>query len=255
MLLLCLLLLLPRGAGAAGVEVAVPGPGVTLRALLFRPPAGAPPGRAAVIALHACGGIGGADEPIRLFRSEQAWTDLLLSAGHPVIWPDSFGSRGLAAECGHSWSRPEGARTIRPADAAATLAWVTAQPWAAPGGVILMGWSHGAMGMLGMLPGAPPGSVRGAIGFYAGCRDTAAMGPPAGPVLLLLGEADNFGGWRACLGLPHRHPGMIRTVVYPGAHHAFDMAEDDPADRAATAAAAREVTTFLAAHGGPAGTR
>ncbi|MBY0339352.1 MAG: hypothetical protein K2X11_22250, partial [Acetobacteraceae bacterium] len=69
----------------------------TLRARLYLP---AEPSGPAIVALHGCSGIGGADAPIRLGPRERDWAARLTALGHPVLFPDSFGSRGLGEACG-----------------------------------------------------------------------------------------------------------------------------------------------------------
>jgi dipeptidyl aminopeptidase/acylaminoacyl peptidase len=80
-----------QAAGVNVERVTVPGPnGVGLDAALVLPEgtAKAPP----VVALHGCGGP---------FPSRDGqWAVLLAKAGHVVLLPDSFGSRGLGSQCG-----------------------------------------------------------------------------------------------------------------------------------------------------------
>ena len=67
--------------------VAMPGDNVTLRAEVALP--SGPPRAPAIVLLHGCGG----PFPAR----DGQWRDLLVAAGHPVLLPDSFGSRGLGS--------------------------------------------------------------------------------------------------------------------------------------------------------------
>src|SRR6185312_2750834 len=79
-----------NAAGLAPQRVAIPGPeGVTLQAARVRP-AGAASG-APIVALHGCSG------PVA-DRAAQ-WAGVFVADGHVVLFPDSFGSRGLGSQC------------------------------------------------------------------------------------------------------------------------------------------------------------
>jgi dienelactone hydrolase len=252
---------------AAAAEVGFPGHGdVMLRAELVLPPSGAPAGRAVVVALHGCGGIGGAGAPVRLAPREWDWTERLTALGHPVLWPDSFGSRGLGQACGQQATHPAPPRPVRRGDALAAAEWAASQPWAAPGGVVMLGWSHGGTAAVSTLADPPPGLVRAVVALYPGCGGFRAAFPlPAAPLLMLLGEADNWTDPAPCRRLAARFPGRITAITYPGAGHGFDSrlaprsrhlpdGRDVTAGRdpAAAGDAPRRVAAFLALHGGPA---
>ncbi|MBX9697842.1 MAG: hypothetical protein K2X74_00340, partial [Acetobacteraceae bacterium] len=111
----------PDPVMARARTVTFPGPeGVTLRALLV-PAEGGRRG-VPVIALHGCGGIGGPDRPILPPRRERDWAARLSALGYPVLFPDSFGSRGVTEVCraGEGAILPE---TLRRADTHAAAAW------------------------------------------------------------------------------------------------------------------------------------
>jgi dienelactone hydrolase len=253
---------LPPGVQA----VSLPGPpGVTLRAALALPEGAAT--APVVLALHGCGGIGTAGQPLALPAREREWARRLTAAGHPVLFPDSFGSRGLGQACGMR-NFPADAEATRAEDAQAAARWALAQPWAPAGGVLLLGWSHGGSTALGAVRApVPQGLIRAAVAFYPGCLATERRGDwrPGVPLLMLLGEADNWTPSRYCQRLAGEMPG-VSMRAYPGAHHGFDAPNaptrnrtladgrivttgTDPAARTAALAA---VTEFFAAHGGPA---
>lgn len=272
----------PPPPPAALQVVSLPGPeGVTLRAVLALPASGVG-SRPPVVALHGCGGIGGPLGPPALPRRERDWANRLAALGHPVLFPDSFGSRGVTEVCraGERGLAPE---TLRRADAHAAAAWAVTQPWAAGGpgaGVFLLGWSHGGSTTLtaaqAPIPEAAP--IRAAIAFYPGCfRLRASMPPwsPAVPLLMLLGEADDWTPARFCQAIAARAgapEGRLQIVAYPGAHHGFDHPNQaiqtlgglasprdgrahvgtDPAARADVLA---RVPAFFAAHAGAPGPR
>lgn len=256
---------LPRGVQA----VSLPGPaGVTLRAALALPEG--PPTAPVVLALHGCGGIGTAGQPLRLPAREADWVRRLTAAGHPVLLPDSFGSRGLGPACGRP-QHPADAERTRRADVHAAAAWALAQPWAPAGGVLLLGWSHGGSTVLGALAApVPAGLIRGAVAFYPGCLATLRGGgwQPAAPLLMMLAENDNWTPSGNCRQLAAGHA-EVRSVTYAGTWHDFEWpglpirSRTLPDGRTVTsgtneiarAAAIPEAMAFFAAHGGAAPAR
>ncbi|WP_426957633.1 dienelactone hydrolase family protein [Muricoccus radiodurans] len=273
--LLAFFVLMASPALSAPEEVAIPGPGgVTLRGLVLRTE-GAARG-VPVVALHGCGGLGGPGRRPSLPAREADWAARLNALGYPVVFPDSFGSRGVTQVC----SGPEHGimpETLRREDAHAAAAWAAAQPWAAGGGAFLMGWSHGGSTALSAAGGpVPPGLIRGAVALYPGCLRPGRVPPvwePAVPVLMLLGGADDWTPPGPCRRAAARvaAAGRVEVVEYPGAVHGFDQpampmrvlsglsvtARGDGTarmgtDEAARADALRRVPAFLAAHGGSA---
>jgi predicted acyl esterase len=105
-------------AGVHVERVSVPGPnGVNLDAALVLPEGQtrAPP----IVALHGCGGP---------FPSRDGqWAVLLAKAGHIVLLPDSFGSRGLGSQCAMK-EREVTPAELRRQDAIDTAQWLAARP-------------------------------------------------------------------------------------------------------------------------------
>lgn len=62
--------------------------------------------------------------------------------------------------------------------------------------------------------------------FYPDCRALEPLKITV-PVLMLLGAEDDMTPSRLCEDVSRRStpPGMVTTVVYPGARHAFDVPE------------------------------
>ncbi|WP_419896599.1 dienelactone hydrolase family protein [Roseomonas sp. USHLN139] len=211
--------------------VTLPGPdGLALQALLLLPEGGAP--GIPVIALHGCGGLAGRDgRTIRLGARERDWAARLLAAGHPVLFPESFLSRGLGPACGVR-DFPAGGE-VRGADALAAAAWARAQPWAAPGGALLLGWSHGGSTVLAAAAAAPPGLIRGGVSFYPGCGPSRrAWAEARVPLLLLLGARDDWTPPAACHAWAAMQPaGRVGLQEFPTAGHGFDAPGEAPRER------------------------
>lgn len=206
-----------QAAGVSVERVRVPGPeGVALDAALVTP-AGAPRGPA-VVALHGCGGP--------FAKRDGSWAVTLAQEGHVVLLPDSFGSRGLGSQCAVT-DRPVTPAGLRRLDAIASAQWLAARPGTPAGGVALIGWSNGGGTVLAAAraaPDLPPGLFRRFAAFYPGCAGPGsdAAWTPSAPLLILVGESDDWTPAPPCHALQARFPGRITLVGYPGAYHDFD---------------------------------
>jgi dienelactone hydrolase len=211
-------------AHASGSEaVSFPGRGPDapiLKADLFRPSGNGP--HPVIVALHGCGGNYRADgTPI---ARVQDWTERWLAAGYAVLWPDSFGSRGLGAQC------TAAKRMINPAgrafDAMAAVDWLGRQPGLDAQRVALVGWSNGAGTALraaSVVMAPATVELRTVIAFYPGCRpllESRLVWTPRVPVTILMGGADDWTPPEPCRDLGLRQG--VRYVEYPDAYHDFD---------------------------------
>jgi dienelactone hydrolase len=229
-------LILALGSATAAEQVEIPSGDVKLRATLYRP-AGAGP-FPAVVALHTCDGLSDGEAPID--ERYREWGEHLMAAGFAVLFPDSFGSRGLATQCRQRERAVRASRT-RINDAIAARHWLQAQPWVLANRVSLLGWSHGATTALwtirrhaaAMRDKAP--DFRSAVTFYPNCQRSGALAWSARiPTLILIGRADDWTSASACeqmiAGARGRSAGAL-IVVYPGASHDFDRAKLPPQER------------------------
>src|ERR1700730_10692157 len=83
------------GTAAAAALVDIPQSDTTFRGILFRPEGAGPfPG---VVALHGCESL--INRSGQLAPHFADWGERLMAAGLAVIFPDSFGSRGLRTQC------------------------------------------------------------------------------------------------------------------------------------------------------------
>jgi len=198
-----------------------------LKAMLFRPEGAGP--FPAVIGLHGCEGLLGRNGTIDTRYGD--WAEHLTKAGFVVLYPDSYGSRGLGPQC--SIRR----RTIRTdhervADANAARRWLQKQPYVKADHVTLLGWATGGISALWTvrrrtpLPKDDTADFRSAVAFYPGCRrlDNAAWSARV-PTLILIGAADDQSSAQVCqrmvAGTRGRSAGTS-IIVYPGTYHDFD---------------------------------
>lgn len=206
-----------------GMLVKLPGPGVTLNAVLHRPTGPGP--FPAVVALHGCGGPGKGNT-----GRDQAWAQRLTDNGFVVLFPDSFGSRHLGPQC-RVRRRLVNSNRERVADAFAALRWLQAQPFVKPDRVSLLGWSNGASTVLwsvrrtGTTAPSPP-DFRTAVALYPGCRRSNATAWSARiPTLVLIGANDDWTPAAACeqmIAGARGRSAQVGIVVYRGAYHGFD---------------------------------
>jgi dienelactone hydrolase len=212
---LLVVLLIP--SVARGETVHFPGPGgVELRGELIRPtvPIQVP----AIVLLHGCGG----PYPAR----DRQWAERLAGLGHILLFPDSFGSRGLGSQC-RAKDRAVTAWGLRRQDAIAAAKFLRAQPWMG-GPIALMGWSNGGETVLATAQeqaDQTAGLFVGFVALYPGCGAASRLGDyrPLGKMLILQGENDDWTQVGPCRTLAGQVPDRIKLVVYPDAYHDFDV--------------------------------
>lgn len=212
---------------AAPEHTDIPDGELTLHASLYRPDGAGP--FPAVVALHDCGGFVH-HRPSTETRHYVEWARLLVANGFVVLFPDSFGSRGVGSQC-RERNRKVRASRERVTDANASRRWLQAQSYVKPDRISLLGWSNGGVAALWTVrPTAAPrdGGVdfRSAVSFYPSCRrlhDTAWSARV--PTLILIGSADDWTPATVCqqmVGGAHGRSAHVQIVVYPGAPHEFD---------------------------------
>jgi dienelactone hydrolase len=218
------------GAPAAAPDhVDIPNGDLTLHASLYRPEGAGP--FPAVVALHDCSGLVH-HRPLTETRHYIEWARLLAADGFVVLFPDSFGSRGIGSQC-REQNRKVHASRERVADANAARRWLQAQNYVKPDRVSLLGWSNGGIAALwAVRPTATPrdGSTdfRSAVTFYPGCRRLRETAWSARvPTLILVGGADDWTPAAVCEQMvagAHDRSARVQIIVYPGAQHEFDRA-------------------------------
>lgn len=189
-----------------------------------------------VIALHGCGGL---YSIVRDGRGEftprhLAMARVLTDAGYNVLFPDSFTPRGRRSTCQDNVAQREASAMNRRYDVQAALHWVSNQPDVDTRKVALLGWSHGASTVLASLNLADTDVAvrkiqpRAAVAFYPDCRPYAKPGSPfkpAAPLLILMGENDDWTPPQACEQVEKKMEGgdtEIALRLYPDTYHDFD---------------------------------
>lgn len=174
----------------------------------------------AVIVLHTCGGLG---------LKERQYGSSLRSEGYVVVVPDSFSSRG---------NKGKGYRCVQGnfenhvndsvSDAIGAVTYLRSLTYVRGDRIAIMGMSLGATAALALPPETIDQGVRAAISYYPVCQT------PAGrdffkeskiPLLLLLGELDNWSPTAACVAKAQelqKSGRIVEWIAYPGTHHGFD---------------------------------
>lgn len=216
------------GAAMTSEQVEFDSGAQKLSAALFRPEGGAPV--PVVVAMHGCGGLRDANGRIQPHFLD--WGEILTRRGFAVLFPDSFGSRGLGSQC-RVRPRSVKASDERVADARAARAWLQAQDWVQADRVSLLGWSNGGSTVLwAVRPHAAPKDshpdFRTAIALYPGCRGHLETAWSTRiPTLILAGAADDWTPARDCeqmIAGARGRSAQAAIVIYPGAYHDFDHA-------------------------------
>jgi dienelactone hydrolase len=237
------------------------GGGEQIPAMLSRPDGPGP--FPAVVIMHDCSGLGAGSG-----GAPGRWAAELVERGYVVVLPDSFKTRGWPSGVCMEGSpgRADVSPLRRTYDARAALAYLRTLPFVDARRIGLMGGSHGGTTTLNtmLLSG-----FAAAVALYPRCAPRGVY-RPTGPVLILIGEKDDWTPAEPCRRLAEaaqagRQPVSIK--IYPGAHHSFDSpfreryvaARINPAapggrgattggNPAAWADSKKEVARFFAAH-------
>ena len=231
--LACCLALCAGHALAAPLAVQVPTAGISsapapLSAFVFSPSTGDGTGKhPAVVMVHGCGGAYGRDG--QLNPRHTMWGEYLAAQGYVALMLDSFGARGLKEICTTKFSERTLKESDRVGDAYAALAYLRQQPDVDGQHIAMLGWSHGAGVTLEAIthPSANAG-FSAAVAFYPGCTSRNKRSEhfhPYAPLLLLIGEADDWTPAEPCKALAATVAARgeaMQVVTYPDTYHDFD---------------------------------
>jgi dienelactone hydrolase len=208
---------------------------ITLKATVYRPDGNGP--FPAVVGMHDCAGL---TNPTGAIASKyREWAQLLVKDGFIVLYPESYGSRGMGNQCA-TRNRPVRPDRERVADANAARRWLEQQPDVRADRISLMGWSNGGSSVLWTVrpqhKSDDKRDFRSAVALYPGCRrlESTAWSTRV-PTLILIGGADDAASAQDCEHMVAGAKGRsarISIVVYPGAFHDFDHPNRPPQVRA-----------------------
>ena len=240
---LALALLLVGGIAVAGgpEPVEFRDGDVTLKAIIYRPEGAGP--FPAIVGMHDCSGLTNSSGAIASKYRE--WAQLLVKSGFIVLFPESYGSRGIGNQCS-AHNRPVRPDHERVADANASRRWLEQQPDVRADHISLLGWSNGGSSVLWTV--RPQRGIddkfdfRSAVALYPGCRrlDSTAWAARV-PTLILIGAADDVASPQDCEHMVAGAKGRsarITIMVYPGAFHDFDHPNRPPQVRTGYAVSA-----------------
>ncbi len=174
-----------------------------------------------VLMLPGCGG-GQTPESAAVLKRKAEWLNDL---GYHAVVFDFTKLMGVPNAC----MRQITVDTLRNS-ALDAFAYIAKQPYVERDRVVLLGWSMGASLALAVTQVAAPeeqASIAGVAAYYPGCVEGIEL--TRRPTLLLIGLADTVVNPYDCLALINRSPqATVDFKTYWGAHHGFDLIENDP---------------------------
>lgn len=206
----------------------------------------------AVVVLHGCKGINKA--------RDLDWVQRLVNWGYVTIQVDSLGPRCLTSVCGGSEFLDKYDRAQDAHDAKAFLAELS---FVDQDRIAVLGWSNGG-GTILVATDANESNIyndnpfSAAIAFYPYCSSSRPLERSNAPLLILIGEKDDWCPAIKCSNQLPAEPSEydLALKIYPGAYHDFDWEGIDTYtlghrllyDPEATADAINRVRSFLDTH-------
>jgi dienelactone hydrolase len=177
----------------------------------------------AVVLLHSCSG--------NWRQVDERWGKRIASWGYVTLAVDSFGPRGITNTCRDTPSNDFASDAFR------ALKFLTHDPSVDPSRVAAVGFSMGGLFALlsverSRFAQTSPNKFRAVVAFYPPCG--GLKGNVTVPTLILIGERDDLNWADDCRRMAEGRDGMgvsrqkdqanlIKLIVYPDAHHAFDV--------------------------------
>jgi dienelactone hydrolase len=198
---------------------------LTIPGALYRPEGAGP--FPAVVLLHGCEGVS---------DNSHRWAAWLREQGYVALIVDSWTPRGLAETCSFTVDDPP--NTARFDDAVGALRFLHAMRDVDRRRIGVMGWSNGGVFAMAAVNGpslerarargvvVPEPGFAAAIGIYPGGCDSLARERAVRPLLVVIGEADDWTTAATCAHMVEamRARGADATIeVLPGAYHYFDF--------------------------------
>lgn len=182
----------------------------------------------AIVHLHGCGGL---PKAFKAGTDKGQWSEQLAAWGYAVLVVDSFTTRGIEQAC-----TTAGPAASRIADAYGALAYLATLPFVDPNRIALLGFSQGAITALALVgerdfdlfENEAAHKFKAAVAFYPACPEDGTM---TVPTLILIGEVDDWTRAAGCTRMMNERTGAgspVKLIVYPGAHHGFDVGALQP---------------------------
>ena len=198
---------------------------VMLRGYFF-PAATAP--APAIAMFHGCGGA--YDKGGELSRRMREYAELFNGLGMHVLVVDSLTPRYEKELCTQRNGKRRVTQANRRLDALGAIAYLADRGDVDAKRIGMIGWSNGGSTVLSATNlhhhdvAAAVVKPAFAIAFYPGCEADLRRGyEPSTPLLLLVGQADDWTPSAPCVALAKSVPEMAPEItVYPGAWHGFD---------------------------------
>jgi dienelactone hydrolase len=169
----------------------------------------------AVVILAGCEGL----SPLETRTAAE-----LVQQGYAALILDVLAAQGIKNAC------TAGAGTIATSARLAYVSfeWLATQPGIIPDHLGAVGFSMGAIELLGLVdpltPHVPPPGLRAAVAYYPDC---AQRRPDVSvPLQILDGDADDWTPAAPCAALAHAATAagkVVQITTYPGATHAFNQ--------------------------------
>jgi dienelactone hydrolase len=184
---------------------------------VFRPDGAGP--HPAIAFLSGCSGFTPSVAP----KAYERVAEQLRGQGYLVVFVDYLGRRGFQSCGGVPISHADAA-----SDLATAVRWLRSQPSVDPTRISAIGWSYGGGAVLVALASHSQEQlgIARAVVYYPDCRMVQPW-KAATPVLMLLAGDDNVAPGMPCQVAVEKNanPAAVKTVVFPGALHAFDVPE------------------------------
>jgi dienelactone hydrolase len=198
---------------------------VVLTALWF--PAASVPAPAVAL-FHGCGGI--YDRHRELNKRMREYAALLNGAGYHVLVVDSLTPRYETELCTQRTGKRRVTLVNRRHDALGAVAYLAERSDVDARRIGIIGWSNGGGTVLAAIdlrhPDVAAASVKPAfaVAFYPDCgADAKRAFEPATPLLMLIGQADDWTPAAPCRALARNSAEPKPEIdVYAGAYHDFD---------------------------------
>ena len=181
----------------------------------------------AVLALHGCGGLH--DGRGQLAERYVELAARLNALGVHMLATDSLQPRGEKELCTQRTGQRKVTQLQRRRDALGGLQWLAVQPGVDASRLGMLGWSNGGSTVLAASnlrhPEVSAAPVRPTlvVALYPGCESELARGyQPTAPLLMLLGEADDWTPAAPCKALAAAAGPTVAFESYAGAFHGFD---------------------------------